>query len=481
MINDLNIDYGKLPPQAVELEEAVLGALISFKDAIDDVIDILTPKSFYKDEHQKIYAVLVDLNQNNKPIDVLTVTEELRRLKQLDEVGGPVYITQLSSKINSTAHLDFHAKIVAQKFIQRELIRVSSEIQNRSCDDTMDVNDLLDYSNQLMDEVNELTTGKTQLRQLNQILPETINQFKKREELAKKGKTVGIPTPLNGWNKLNGGWRNGDLIILAARPSQGKSQISLAIARTAAMNGFPVLMYNLEMTAPMLTERMIYTQAELTDQEIHNACHGYFNKDIWVKIDKAKKELSKLPIYIDDNSFVSMSYIKSHARKMKKKNLCSMIVIDYLQLADPNIKGRGISREREVADMCRRSKLMAKELDVPIILLSQLNRQLENRADKRPQLSDIRETGSAEQDPDIVTFIHRPAYYGIEVDSDGNSTEGIGILIQAKGRNIGVGETKFRHNKSLTKIWDFDEKEIIKQPTTQTKNEPIIFDDEVPF
>jgi len=467
--SNINLEIGKLPPSAIELEKSVLGAIMIDKDALLEVIDIITPESFYKDEHQKIFKSIIELSQDNKDIDILTVTEKLRSSKELDEIGGALYITNLTTNITSAGHIVNHAKIVQQKFIQREVIRMSGNLNNCAFDESTELQDLIDHFNQSVDNINELSSGKTQSQHINRILDDVLIQFEKREKLCKEGKAIGISTPLKALNDLLGGWRNGDMITIAAKPSMGKTAFSLAIAKKAASTGIPVLIYNLEMSAPLLIERYIYSEAELDDQEIYKIGHGMMNDNIWIKVKQARQRLGKLPIYIDDNSYVNMNYIKAHARKMKKRNLCGMIIVDYLQLVDSVVGKWNINREREVSLMSRSAKQIAKQLNIPFILLSQLNRSLDTRGgDKRPHLSDLKESGAIEADSDIVLFIYRPEYYDIKVDKEGNSTEGVGELIIRKNRNGGIGTVKFNYNKSMTKISDAEEPKKAVKPKEKT-------------
>jgi replicative DNA helicase len=814
-----NIDFGKLPPSAIDIECAILGAVLNYPESLNEITDILIPESFYKDEHQKIYSAILELDRNDNKIDILTVQEELRKKNELEDIGGPVYITGLISKVISSSHILEHARIIKEKYLARELIMISSEINTMAFDDSVDISDRIDRANQLFDDFNELAAGKSYFKHLSGILNQLMEVFQKREALSKEGKLVGLRTPLKELNKLTGGWRS-ELIIIAARPGAGKclgrgtkilmydgsykcveninkndllmgidskprkvlqtcigidqmylikqkngynyrcngnhilslkvsgkdfqktygklynisvkdyfnlpnrlqdklkgykigiefeenndllippyllgvwladgsssksvihnpdieieeyikqycyennfkyskkiydlkncpehritgeyyrnflqllrklnilnnkhipkeylinsrknrlellaglldgdgyrygfsyeisqkreilaqqilylsntlgfgtsishekkriksidfegyyyrlhisgeikdipcrinrkkapnrkklanysttygveiikdkidfyygfeldgdglflledntvthnSAIALAISKTLAFENIPVCIYSLEMSDYSLGERLVYAEADMDDGDIYKANHGYMNDTLWVKIKRAKARLEKLPIYIDDNSCVDVNYIKSHSRIMKKKNLCGIIIIDYLQLASGK-RERGKSKAEMISDICRELRTLRKNLDIPIIVLSQLNREVEKRGgDKRPQLSDIKESGGVEESADMIMFIHRPAYYNVPIDEKGNSTERMGELIISKNKNGPIDTIKFSHNKSLTKITDYSPIKKEKEPE-KIKTQPDLFKnslDDVPF
>lgn len=484
-LNNTNFEFGKAPPQSVDIERAVLGAILNDKDSLNEISDILVPDAFYKDENQKIFSAILELDRQDKQIDILTVQEELRKRGELEEVGGPLYIIQLTSRIASSAHIVEHARIVQQKYLMRELIRISSEINQRAYDDSVDVANIIDYYNQVTDNFNELAAGKSYFKHLSGVLNQVMEVFQKREALAKEGKLVGLRTPLKKLNEFTGGWRS-ELIVIAARPGMSKTSWALSIAKTLAYDNIPVCIYSLEMSDYLLGERLIYAEADMDDGDIYKANHGYMDDTLWVKIKRARTRLEKLPIYIDDNSIVDVNYIKSHSRMMKKKNLCGVIIIDYLQLASGK-RERGKSKAEMIGDICKELRSLRKTLDIPIILLSQLNRDLEKRIDKRPQLADIKESGSVEESSDLIMFIHRPAYYKITSNEEGELTEGMGELIIAKNKNGPIDTIKFNHNKSLTKITDYVKRtpEAIEAPREPIKMQKDIEfgedDSELPF
>ena len=445
------LDYGKIPPQALDLEEAVLGAIMLEKDAILSVLDILEPASFYKDSHQQIYEVAQSLSQQEKPIDLLTVIEELRKLEKLEAVGGAAYITQLTSRVGSAAHLEYHARIVAQKYIQRELIRVSSEIQQRAFDEGIDVDDLLDFSESELLNIAEGHIKKETVK-LDNLLKAAIEQI---EEAGKREDSLsGVPSGFTRLDRLTSGWQRSDLVIIAARPSMGKTAFVLSMARNMAVDhSRPVAVFSLEMSSIQLVNRLIIGETHLASDKIRT---GRLENYEWEQLEYKIKDLEKAPIYVDDTPAISIFEFRAKCRRLKQKFDIQGVVIDYLQLMT-GTKDSG-SREQEVSNISRSLKSVAKELDVPIIALSQLNRSVEMRSgNKRPQLSDLRESGAIEQDADLVLFIHRPEYYGIDVDEEGNSLKGIAEIIVAKHRNGPTGDIQLKFVREFAKFVDLDD------------------------
>ncbi len=451
-VNTIDLELGKIPPQAIELEEAVLGAIMLEKDAIIEVMDILKPESFYKDEHQKIFRAILDLSSNDKAIDILTVTEELRKRKELEEVGGPVYITQLTSRVASAAHVNFHARIIAQKYIQRELIRVSSEIQTRAFDDSIDVNDLLDFSES---ELFNVAQGniKKETAKINVLIQEAINQI---EEAGKREDSLsGIPSGYTKLDRLTSGWQKSDLVIVAARPSMGKTAFVLSMTRNISIeHSKSVAIFSLEMSSLQLVNRLIVAETELPSDRIRNGRLADFE---WEQLDYKIKKLVEAPIYIDDTPAISIFELRAKCRRLKRQYDVDIIIIDYLQLMTGTPETRG-NREQEVSTISRALKGIAKELDVPVIALSQLNRSVEIRSgSKRPQLSDLRESGAIEQDADMVLFIHRPEKYGFLEDEEGNSLKGLAEIILAKHRNGPIGDVMLRFRDEFAKFTDIED------------------------
>ncbi len=447
-------DFGKVPPQAIDMEEAVLGAIMLEKEAVITILDILRPESFYKDAHSKIFKAISDLATREFPVDLYTVTEELRAHNELESVGGPVYLTQLTSKVVSAANVDYHARIVAQKYIQRELIRVSSEIQTRSFDDTWDVTELLDYSE---NELFQIAEGniKREVSPINMVIKEAIKEI---EEAGKREDAlVGIPSGFTRLDRLTSGWQKSELIIIAARPSMGKTALALSMARSMAVDhGKKVAIFSCEMSSIQLVNRLIIAETDIPGDKIRN---GRLSEEEWKQLDTRIKKLVQAPIFIDDTPAISIFELRAKCRRLMAQRKLDIVIVDYLQLmSGPDNAG---SREQEVSNISRSLKSIAKELNVPIIALSQLNRSVEMRGGtKRPLLSDLRESGAIEQDADMVVFIHRQEKFGLMTFEDGSSTKGIAEIILAKNRNGPVDDVRLRFREERAQFVDIDEFDI---------------------
>lgn len=461
------LELGKIPPQALDLEEAVLGALMLEKEAVVTILDVLKPESFYKESHQKIFQAIVNLSTKLDPIDLLTVTEELRNLGLLDEVGGPVYLAQLSSKVGSAAHLDYHAKIVAQKYIQRELIRVSSEIQTRAFDDSIDVDDLLDYS-----EMELFKVAEGNIKSETEIISRVVNEALKRLDEASKREDglSGVPSGFTQLDRLTSGWQPSDLVIVAARPSMGKTAFVLSMARNMSVEyNVPIVFFSLEMSSIQLVNRLLVSETELSHDKIRN---GKLSPTEWTQLTSKIANLKESRIFIDDTPALSIFELRAKCRRLKAQHDIGAIIIDYLQLMTGPNETKG-NREQEVSSISRSLKAIAKELNVPIIALSQLNRSVETRGgNKRPMLSDLRESGAIEQDADMVLFIHRPEYYGFNEDEEGNSLIGLAEIIVAKHRNGPVGDLKLRFRSELAKFTDIESYEFDAHPSAHSTYTP---------
>jgi len=452
---DQALGYGKLPPQALDLEEAVLGAIMLEKDAIIAVMDIIRAESFYKDAHQKIFKAVLDLSQELQPIDILTVTEELRKRDELDLIGGPFYITQLASKVSSAAHIEYHARIIAQKYIQRELIRVSTEIQGRAYDDSIDVNDLIDFSESELFKVAEGNIKK-ETTKINLIIEDALSQI---EEASKREDGLsGVPSGYTKLDRVTSGWQRSDLVIIAGRPSMGKTALVLSMTRNMAIDhNKGVALFSLEMSSVQLINRLIVSETELPSDKIRN---GRLEPFEWEQLEYKIKRLVDANIFIDDTPAISVFELRAKCRRLMSQQEIDIIIIDYLQLMTGSTETRG-NREQEVSMISRSLKAIAKELNVPIIALSQLNRSVEMRSGtKRPQLSDLRESGAIEQDADMVLFIHRPEKYGFTEDEDGNSLRGMAEIILSKHRNGALADIKLRFREELAKFEDYEEDSI---------------------
>ncbi len=442
---------GTVPPQALELEEAVLGALMLERDSIIAVQEYITADAFYTEEHRLIYKAVESLSAELKPIDLYTVTERLKVRKELKKVGGAAYLAQLTQKVGSAANVEFHAKIIAQKYVQRELIRSATEIQRRSYDEDQDVTDLIGFAES---EIFKVAEGhvKRSVQNAKDILAKALAQI---EEASKNtGAFNGVPSGFMAIDRVTLGWQPSDLIIIAARPSMGKTAFVLSMARNMAIDHeAPVAFFSLEMSSVQLMMRLIVAETGLAGTDIKS---GRLTPEQWRHLESATKPLGTAPLYIDDTPALSVFEFRSKARRLKIHHDIKIIVIDYLQLMTGNQDSKG-NREQEVAFISRTLKAIAKELNVPIIALSQLNRSTETRGgSKRPQLSDLRESGAIEQDADIVAFIHRPEYYGINTDENGMPTAGMAEIILAKHRNGAVTDVKLRFLKDQARFADMD-------------------------
>lgn len=424
------------------------------KEAAIAIIDILKPESFYKDAHRKIFKAVLDLSAREYPVDLYTVTEELRSHNELESVGGPLYLTQLTSKVVSAANVEYHARIVAQKYIQRELIRVSTEIQTRSFDDSYDVTDLLDYSE---NELFQIAEGniKREVSPINMVIKEAIREI---EEAGKREDAlVGIPSGFTRLDRLTSGWQKSELIIIAARPSMGKTALALSMARNMAVDhGKKVVLFSCEMSSIQLVNRLIIAETDISGEKIRN---GRLSEEEWKQLDTRIKKLVQADIFIDDTPAISIFELRAKCRRLMAQHKLDIVIIDYLQLmSGPDNAG---SREQEVSNISRSLKSIAKELNVPIIALSQLNRSVEMRGGtKRPLLSDLRESGAIEQDADMVVFIHRQEKFGIITFEDGSSTKGIAEIILAKNRNGPVDDVRLKFREERAQFVDIDEFDI---------------------
>jgi replicative DNA helicase len=460
-------DFGRVPPQANDMEEAVLGAIMLEKEAVIAILDILKPESFYKEAHQKIFKTISDLSAREFPVDLYTVTEELRAHNELDSVGGPVYLTQLTSKVVSAANVDYHARIVAQKYIQRELIRVSTEIQTRSFDDTYDVTELLDYSENALFQIAEGNI-KREVAPINVVIKEAIHEI---EEAGKREDAlVGTPSGFTKLDRLTSGWQRSELVIIAARPSMGKTAFALSMARNMSVDhGKSVAIFSCEMSSIQLVNRLIIAETDIPGDKIKN---GRLNEEEWKQLDTRIKKLVQAPIFIDDTPAISIFELRAKCRRLKAQHKLDIVIVDYLQLmSGPENAG---SREQEVSNISRSLKSIAKELDVPILALSQLNRSVEMRGgSKRPLLSDLRESGAIEQDADMVVFIHRQEKFGIPSFEDGSSTKGIAEIILAKNRNGPVDDVKLRFREEKAQFVDIDDFDIELNPDSRELSQSI--------
>lgn len=464
-------DIGKLPPQAKELEEAVLGALMLEKDAYSIISDILKPESFYDPVHQLIFGAIQGLAMQQKPVDVLTVVEELKRRGELDTAGGASYIAELSEKVASAAHIEYHARIIAQKYLARELISFSSDVTQQAFDETVDVDDLMQETEGRLFEISQRNVKKDVI-QINPVIREAMNNIQVAAN--RKDGMSGLPTGFKELDKLTSGWQNSDLIIIAARPAMGKTAFVLSMAKNMALDyDTPVGVFSLEMSNVQLVNRLIVNVCQIKGESIKS---GRLSEDEWERLDKNHKFLYNAPIYIDDTPSLSVFELRTKARRLVREHGVKILIIDYLQLMNASGMSFG-SREQEVSTISRSLKGLAKELNIPIVALSQLNRGVENRQGtegKRPQLADLRESGAIEQDADIVCFIHRPEYYRITEDERGNSLIGMAEIIVAKHRNGPTDIARMRFDNEYARFQNVDEyavgQKYVEMPSKMNRN-----------
>lgn len=448
-----NYVFGKVQPQALPLEEAVLGAIMLDKDALPIVLDILRAESFYSEGHQAIYRSMLRLFEKTHPVDLLTVTEDLKKSGDLDKIGGPYYLVELTNRVASAANIEYHARIIAQKHIQRELITVSTKIIRDAFEDTTDVFQLLDDAEQGLFSITQqnLSRGYESMGTL------ASRALKQLEELSEKEEGLtGVPTGFTNLDRITSGWQPSDLIIVAARPGMGKTSFTLALARNAALDfNKGVAFFSLEMSNVQLVQRLISMEAEISGSKLRS---GQLEEYEWQQLHSAIEKLSEVPIFIDDTPGINIFELRAKCRRLKMQHDIQLVVIDYLQLMTGGGDNKKGNREQEISAISRGLKGMAKELSVPVIALSQLSRAVETRGgSKRPQLSDLRESGAIEQDADIVSFIYRPEYYQILEDEEGNSLKGVGEIIIAKHRNGALDTVQLKFTDRFAKFGNLDD------------------------
>ena len=443
-----NIELGKLPPQALDLEESVLGALMLEKEALTNIIDILKPENFYKDAHKEIYQAIIDLFNNSQPIDLLTVTNQLKKNGTLDIVGGSYYVTKLTTRVNSASNIEFHSRIILEQSIKRELINISSKVQKDAYEDTIDVFDLLDQTEQSLFDVSESHIRKN-YKKVQNLMKEAIDELETKKE--KKDGITGVPSGFIDLDTITSGWQPSDLVIVAGRPSMGKTAFVLSLIRNASIDhNLPMGIFSLEMSSLQLVNRLISSEAELDSDKIRK---GNLKDYEWQQLLHKTDLLQKAPIFIDDTPALSILELRAKARRLKSQHDIQCIIVDYLQLMTSEYGKTSGNREQEIASISRSLKAVAKELNIPVIALSQLSRAVETRGgDKRPVLSDLRESGSIEQDADMVMFIYRAEKYDITEDEDGESTIGVAELLLRKNRNGPTGKVKLKFVERFAKF-----------------------------
>lgn len=442
-----------LNPHDDDLESVILGACLTETTAMVLVGDKLSPEMFYETKFGEIYSALLSMYHSGKAIDLVTVRAELASRGKLEAVGGAYELVRLAGRVASSAHLEYHALILRQMYIRREMIAGLHTLLASAADESVDLSDALADLHRLAGHLESGAVSNNCLRNMERLMLDTLEQMDKRVENNRNGIT-GIPTGLNELDRLTAGWQQGDLHIIAARPSVGKTAFALHLALAAARAGKHVLVNSLEMQGERLGDRWLCAQAANVD-----AGHlktGLLDADERQQVLEAARLLSTLPVCVDDNPKMSMDHIRSSALLQKSKGRCDLLIIDYLQLCEMKSGQKNRNREQEVAEASRKAKLIAKELDIPVILLCQLNRECEMRADKRPALSDLRESGAIEQDADVVMLLYRPALYGLTSERRSKfPSEGLGMVILAKHRNGETGDVYFGHNPAMTKIGEY--------------------------
>ncbi len=453
---------GKIQPQALEIEEAILGALMLEKDAYSVISDILKPETFYDYKHQLIFTAIQELAIKQEPIDLLTVTNRLSVNGVLEDVGGAYTLATLTAKVGSAAHIEYHAKIIAQKYMARQLIKFSSEIEAMAFDETTDIEELMQKAEGELFQLSQRNI-KQDFTQIDPIISEVIN---KMEQAANRQEGLsGLPTGFHKLDNMTSGWQNSDLIIIAARPAMGKTAFALSMCKNMAVNyHIPVAIFSLEMSNLQLTNRLVQNECEISGEKIKS---GRLTKEEWGQLFSGTTRLKGAPIYVDDTPSLSVFEFRTKARRLVKEHGVKIIMIDYLQLMNASGMQFG-SREQEVSTISRSLKGLAKELNIPIIALSQLNRGVEARQGegKKPQLSDLRESGAIEQDADMVCFIHRPEYYKIYEDEKGNDLRGLAEIIIAKHRSGAVGDVRLKFRGEFVRFQNIDDDLNANIPTS---------------
>ncbi len=445
---------GRIPPQAVEIERAVIGAVLVEKDSYSDIAQIVSPDSFYVKAHELIFEAVQTLSGQQKPTDIMAVAEELRRTEHLEEIGGIGYLSELTLGVAGAANLDYHAHIVANKALSRKLISYASEVVTSAYEDTEEVDLQMQKAEADLFELSKQNIQKDFVR-ADTVIGSVLEDI--REAGARGDGISGIPTGFPDLDKMTSGWQNSDLIIIAARPAMGKTAFVLSMAKNIAIDHqVPTAVFNLEMDSKQILKRIVSNVCEIENEKLKT---GNISDSEWVSLNTKIIEMEDKPLYIDDTPSLSVFELRTKARRLVRDYGVKLIIIDYLQLMNASGMHYG-NREQEVSIISRSLKILAKELNIPIIALSQLNRDLEKRQgeanSKRPQLSDLRESGSIEQDADMVCFIHRPEVYRIELNDDNTSTKGMGYLIIAKHRNGQVGDVKLAYHGDFVKFAPMD-------------------------
>ena len=444
-------NFAHVQPQAVEIERVVLGALMVDSDAFSVVSELLKPETFYEPRHQKIYEAIRNMNMDERPVDIMTLNDELSKMGEIDKVGGVDYLMEISSQVASAAHVESHARILAEKYMQRQLIHFAGDIETKAYDSSVDVDELMQQAEGSLFQISQ----NNMKQDFTQVAPVVKNAVEILQRAASnKGGLTGIPTGYTGMDEITSGWQASDLVIIAGRPAMGKTSFALSIAKNVAVDyGVPIGFFSLEMNNVQLVNRLISNVCEVSGRKILN---GQLDPSDWERLDKRIGRLTDAPIYVDDTPGLSVFELRTKARRLVREKGVKIIMIDYLQLMNANGMKFG-SRQEEVSTISRSLKGLAKELDIPVLALSQLSRNVENREGlegKRPQLSDLRESGAIEQGADMVLFVHRPEYYHIYQDEKGNDLHGMAQIIIAKHRKGSTGDVLLNFRGEFTRFQD---------------------------
>ena len=466
----IDTTYGHLQPQALDAERVVLGALMIDKDAFTVVSDVLHPETFYEPRNQKVYKAIQTLSMDEKPVDIITVTDELAKEGTLEDVGGPAYILELSSKVASSANIVYHSRILVQKYMARQLISFASKIETMAFDESQDIDELMQDAESSLFELSQKNL-KQDYTSLEPVVKDAIEKLK--QAATNEGGLTGIPTGYIKLDDITSGWQPSDLVIIAGRPAMGKTSFALSLAKNIVMDyQIPAAFFSLEMSNVQLADRLISNVCEISGKKIMN---GQLDDEEWKRIDKNVRKMQTAPLYIDDTPGMSIFELRTKARRLVREKGVKILMIDYLQLMNANGARFG-SRQEEVSTISRSLKGLAKELNIPVLALSQLNRSVENRdgnEGKRPQLSDLRESGAIEQDADMVLFVHRPEYYHIYQDDHGNDLHGKAQIIIAKHRKGATGDVLLNFCGEFTRFENPDDNRSISNMDGEVRSSRI--------
>lgn len=461
-VQQVDNTYGHMQPQAVEIEKVVLGALMIDNDAFTVVSETLRPETFYEPRHQKIYQAIQTLNMEERPVDIMTVVEQLKKDNNLESIGGAVYIAELSSRVATSAHIEFHAHVLAQKYLARQLITFAGTIGGEALDESTDIDSLMERAEGMLFELSQKNV-KQEYTQIDPVVDQAVRII--TDAAKNKGGLTGIPSGFHKLDSITSGWQPSDLVIIAGRPAMGKTSFALSIAKNTAVDyRVPTAFFSLEMNNVQLINRLISNVCEIEGSKILS---GNLSDEEWSRLDGNLSKLKGAPLFVDETPSLSIFELRTKARRLVREKNVKLIMIDYLQLMNANGMHYG-NRQEEVSTISRSLKGLAKELNIPILALSQLSRNVEQREGpegKRPQLSDLRESGAIEQDADMVIFVHRPEYYRIYEDENKNDLRGMAQIIIAKHRKGRTDDVLLNFKGQYTRFANPEDSYIAPLPT----------------